>query len=58
MGYAWPVDDVMATFRALVAGWHVEPYLAPLYQRWHDVPVEPAHAYNARRLAGGNRGAD
>jgi 5-methylthioadenosine/S-adenosylhomocysteine deaminase len=22
MGYAWPVDDVMATFEALSAGWH------------------------------------
>jgi 5-methylthioadenosine/S-adenosylhomocysteine deaminase len=30
----------------------VEPYLAPLYQPWYDTPVEPAHAYNARRLAG------
>ncbi len=29
----------------------VEPQLAPLYQRWYDVPVEPAHAYNARRVA-------
>jgi hypothetical protein len=40
----------------------VEPYLAPLYQPWYDVPVEPAHAYNARRIAdggpGGDRGAD
>jgi 5-methylthioadenosine/S-adenosylhomocysteine deaminase len=36
----------------------VEPHLAPLYQRWYDVPVEPAHAYNARRVAGGDRGAD
>jgi 5-methylthioadenosine/S-adenosylhomocysteine deaminase len=27
----------------------VEPHLAPLYQRWYDVPVEPAYAYNARR---------
>ncbi len=30
----------------------VEPYLPPLYQRWYDVPVEPAHAYNARRVTG------
>jgi 5-methylthioadenosine/S-adenosylhomocysteine deaminase len=44
--------------RWIELGHLVEPYLAPLYQRWHDVPVEPAHAYNARRLAGGDRGAD
>jgi hypothetical protein len=30
----------------------VEPYLPPLYQRWYDVPVEPAHVYNARRVTG------
>jgi hypothetical protein len=34
----------------------VEPSLAPLYQPWYDVPVEPAHAYNARRMADGGRG--
>ena len=33
----------------------VEPYLAQLYQPWYDVPVEPAHVYNARSVgpAGG-----
>ena len=36
----------------------VEPYLAPLYQPWYHVPVEPAHAYNARRMADGGRGGD
>jgi 5-methylthioadenosine/S-adenosylhomocysteine deaminase len=30
----------------------VEPYLAPLYQPWYDVPAEPAHVYNARRVPG------
>lgn len=30
----------------------VEPYLPPLYRRWYDVPVEPAHVYNARRVTG------
>jgi 5-methylthioadenosine/S-adenosylhomocysteine deaminase len=29
----------------------VEPYLAPLYQPWYDAAVEPAHVYNARRVA-------
>ena len=28
------------------------PHLPPLYQRWYDVPVEPAHTYNARRVTG------
>jgi 5-methylthioadenosine/S-adenosylhomocysteine deaminase len=36
----------------------VEPYLAPLYQPWYDVPVEPAHAYNARHVPGGKPEAD
>jgi 5-methylthioadenosine/S-adenosylhomocysteine deaminase len=27
----------------------VEPYLAGFYQPWYDLPVEPAHVYNARR---------
>jgi 5-methylthioadenosine/S-adenosylhomocysteine deaminase len=36
----------------------VEPYLAPLYQPWYDVPVEPAHVYNARHVPGGNPEAD
>jgi imidazolonepropionase-like amidohydrolase len=44
--------------RWIELGQLVEPYLPPLYQRWYDAPVEPAHAYNARRLAGGDRGAD
>ena len=33
----------------------VEPYLAPLYQPWYDVPVEPAHVYNAGGYGGGTR---
>jgi 5-methylthioadenosine/S-adenosylhomocysteine deaminase len=44
--------------RWIELGQLAEPYLAPLYQRWYDVPVEPAHAYNARRLAGDDRCAD
>jgi 5-methylthioadenosine/S-adenosylhomocysteine deaminase len=30
----------------------VEPYLPPQYQRWYDVPVDPAHVCNARRVSG------
>ncbi|HTS99284.1 MAG TPA: amidohydrolase family protein [Streptosporangiaceae bacterium] len=42
--------------RWIELGTLVEPRLAPLYQRWYDVPVEPAHAYNARRVADGADG--
>jgi 5-methylthioadenosine/S-adenosylhomocysteine deaminase len=55
--------------RWIELGQLVEPHLPPLYQRWYDVPVEPAHVYNARRVppgwaagggpgTGGGRGAD
>jgi hypothetical protein len=50
-------DPVVALGPAAL-GAMVEPYLAPLYQPWYDVPVEPAHAYNARRIADGGREGD
>ncbi len=61
--FAAAVRDRMYQPSAEVRRWAelgtlVEPYLAPLYQPWYDVPVEPAHVYNARRVsvAGGGDG--
>jgi hypothetical protein len=51
-----PFDRVLGSADHFVS--LVEPYLAPLYQPWYDVPVEPAHPYNARHVPGGGRRAD
>jgi 5-methylthioadenosine/S-adenosylhomocysteine deaminase len=59
--FAAAVRDRMYQPSAEVRRWAelgtlVEPYLAPLYQPWYDVPVEPAHVYNARRVSGAGGG--
>jgi hypothetical protein len=36
--------------RWLELGNAVKPTVIDFYQRWYSIPVEPAHAYNARRV--------